>query len=135
MDERRGAIRHKSLLRGLIYVSPERGALACLIRDLSDKGARVIFSDNVPLPDVVDLHIPKRDQTLRAHVQWRRNDELGLAFIESERAPVADPAAGEPAPAEVPGRIAMLEAEIASLHELLKRLKRKQARTDDETAA
>ena len=83
MGERRNSRRSKSFLRGFVYVSRKRGALSCLIRDLSEKGARIIFSDQVTLPDVVDLYIPQREQTLRARVQWRRNDEIGLAFDES----------------------------------------------------
>ena len=130
MGERRGSRRSKSFLRGFVYVSRKRGALACLIRDLSDKGARIIFSDTVTLPDVVDLYIPQREQTLRARVQWRRNDELGLAFTQAERAPDASPHA-----AEVIQRVAMLEAEIASLRALLKRLKAEKGETADEAAA
>ena len=86
MGERRGSRRSKSFLRGFVYVSRKRGALACLVRDLSEKGARIIFSDTVTLPDVVELYIPQREQTLRARVQWRRNDEIGLAFTATERA-------------------------------------------------
>ncbi len=130
MNERRNSRRSKSLLRGSVYVSRKRGALACLVRDLSDKGARIIFSDNVTLPDVVELHIPQRDQTLRARVQWRRGDEIGLAFIAAERAPEAQPTA-----AEVAQRVAMLEAEIATLRALLKRLKGEKNGDGDETAA
>ena len=69
MAERRGSRRTKSFLRGFVYVSRKRGALACLIRDLSEKGARIIFSDTVTLPDVVELYIPQREQTLRARVR------------------------------------------------------------------
>jgi hypothetical protein len=68
MGERRNSRRSKSFLRGFVYVSRERGALACLVRDLSEKGARIIFSDNVTLPDVLELHIPQRKLTLRARV-------------------------------------------------------------------
>ncbi|HEX3938484.1 MAG TPA: PilZ domain-containing protein [Xanthobacteraceae bacterium] len=131
MGERRGLRRSKSFLRGFVYVSRKRGALACLIRDLSDKGARIIFSDTVTLPEMVDLYIPQREQTLRARVQWRRSDEIGLAFVEAARAPDAAPNA-----AEVVQRVAMLEAEIASLRVLLKRLKGEKGRAaDDEVAA
>jgi hypothetical protein len=130
MGERRGLRRSKSFLRGFVYVSRKRGALACLVRDLSDKGARIIFSDTVTLPDVVELYIPQRDQTLRARVQWRRNDEIGLAFIAAERAAEAQPSA-----AEVVQRLAMLEAEITALRALLKRLKGEKAERADEVAA
>jgi hypothetical protein len=130
MGERRGSRRSKSFLRGFVYVSRKRGALACLIRDLSEKGARIIFSDTVTLPDVVELYIPQREQTLRARVQWRRNDEIGLGFTATERAADAAPSA-----AEVTQRLAVLEAEIASLRTLLKRLKADKADTGNEVAA
>jgi uncharacterized small protein (DUF1192 family) len=130
MGERRNARRSKSFLQGFVYVSRKRGALACLIRDLSDKGARIIFSDTVTLPDMVELYIPQREQTLRARVQWRRNDEIGLAFIEAESDLDATPSAGE-----VVQRVALLEAEIASLRALLKRLKNEKSVPANEAAA
>jgi hypothetical protein len=125
MSERRGSRRHKSFLRGFVCVSRQRGALACLIRDFSEKGARILFSETIALPEVVELYIPQKDRTLRARVQWRRHDEIGLAFIETERAPAA---------AEVTQRVAMLEAEIASLRGLLRRLKRENQRGAGEAA-
>jgi hypothetical protein len=130
MGERRGSRRSKSFLRGFVYVSRKRGALACLIRDLSEKGARIIFSDTVTLPDVVELYIPQREQTLRARVQWRRNDEIGLGFSAADRAAEASPSA-----TEVAQRLALLEAEIVSLRALLKRLKAEKAEARDEAAA
>jgi hypothetical protein len=130
MSERRNTRRTKSFLRGFVYVSRKRGALSCLIRDLSEKGARIIFSDEVTLPPEVDLYIPQREQTLRARVQWRKNDEIGLGFVACEQA-----ASAEPSAAEVVQRMAMLEAEIASLRVVLKRLKNEKAREADEAAA
>jgi hypothetical protein len=131
MAERRNSTRTKSFLRGFVYVSRKRGALSCLVRDLSEKGARIIFSDTVTLPDVFDLYIPQRDQNFRARVQWRRNDEIGLAFTASER---RDPEA-QPSANEVVQRVAMLEAEIVSLRTLLKRLKGDKAERPGEEAA
>ncbi len=130
MGERRGSRRSKSFLRGFVYISRKRGALACLIRDLSDKGARIIFSDTVTLPDVLDLYIPQRDRTLRARVEWRRNDEIGLAFTEAERS-----SDGSPGDVQVVQRVAMLEAEIASLRALVKQLKAVTGEIADEAAA
>ncbi len=130
MGERRGSRRSKSFLRGFVYVSRKRGALACLVRDLSEKGARIVFSDNVTLPDVVELYIPQREQTLHARVEWRRNDEIGLGFTATESTAEAPPSA-----TEVVQRVAMLEAEIASLRGLLKRLKAEKVNPADEVAA
>jgi len=130
MSERRNSRRSKSFLRGFVYVSRKRGALACLVRDLSDKGARIIFSDTVTLPNEVDLYIPQREQTLRARVSWRKSDEIGLAFAAVERAPEASPSASE-----IAQRVAMLEAEIASLRTVLKRMKAENADGFDEAVA
>ena len=130
MGERRGSRRSKSFLRGFVYVSRKRGALACLVRDLSEKGARIVFSNTVTLPDVVELYIPQREQTLRARVEWRRNDEIGLGFTATERTAEVPPSA-----TEVVQRVAMLEAEIASLRVLLKRLKAEKVNQADEVAA
>jgi hypothetical protein len=126
MSERRGSRRTKSFLRGFVYVSRKHGALSCLIRDLSDKGARIIFSDTVTLPDTLEIYIPQREQTLRARVTWRRNDEIGLAFTAAEPAPEA-----MSTPGEVVQRVALLEAEIASLRVLLKRMKAEKAAETD----
>jgi hypothetical protein len=118
MAERRNSRRSKSFLQGFVYVSRKRGALACLIRDLTDKGARIVFSDTITLPDTLELYIPHHETTLRARVTWRKNDEIGLAFIAVER-----PADAEPTATEVAHRVALLEAEITSLRALLKRMK------------
>src|SRR5262245_4377325 len=85
-SERRASARQKSFLRGCIYFNNRRSTLDCLIRDISESGARLIFSDAVSIPDIVDLHIPQKDQTLRAHVQWRHGDEVGVAFGNAQRA-------------------------------------------------
>jgi PilZ domain len=119
MSERRNTRRLKAFLRGFVYFDKRRGALSCLIRDLSDEGARIIFSESVTIPDVVNLHIPQKDQTLKAKVTWRRGDEIGLGFTAAAST-AAEPL---PDPAELMKRIAQLEGEIASLRKMLKRMK------------
>ena len=132
MSERRRTRRLKSFLRGFVYFDKRRGAMSCLVRDLSDEGARIIFSETVTIPDVVNLHIPQKDQTLRAKVTWRRGDEIGLGFA-STAATAAEPL---PDPAELMARIAQLETEIAGLRKVLKRMKRERDNPhDDEVAA
>ncbi len=118
MGERRRSRRQKSFLRGCIYFNKRRGAMDCLIRDLSDEGARIIFSDAVNVPDVVELYIPQKEQTVRAHVKWRHGDEVGLDFPDAVRLADAPPESGELAP-----RVAKLESEVAALRRILKQLK------------
>jgi hypothetical protein len=115
--ERRKITRQKSFLRGMIYFNNRRNAADCLIRDISPYGARLIFSDAVTTPDVLDLYIPQKEQTLRTHVIWRHGQELGVAFTQATR---LDPVAETGDLAE---RVARLEIEIIGLKKLLKKVK------------
>ena len=120
MAERRRATRQKSFLRGCIYFNNRRSAVDCLIRDISDDGARLLFSDTISIPDVIELYIPQKEQTLRAIVQRRHGAEVGITFANSARAPE------KPAPADAAGlteRVQNLETEVAALRKMLKRLK------------
>ena len=76
MSERRIAQRQKSFLRGCIYYNNRRSATDCLIRDISQTGARLIFSDAVNIPDMVDLYIPQKEQMLRAQVDRMSSRQL-----------------------------------------------------------
>lgn len=117
MAERRNSARQKSFLRGCVYFNKRRNAIDCLIRDISDAGARIIFSDTVSIPDAVDLHIPQKEQTVRAHVQWRHGDEVGLAFPDAIRA------ADGTADGELAARVAELESQVNALRRELKHLR------------
>jgi len=119
MIERRTAPRQKSFLRGCLYFNNRRSSADCLIRDISESGARLIFSGTVAIPDMADLYIPQKEQTLRVHVQWRHADEVGVAFV-------APGATAEPAAAvesgDVAERLQKLETEVAALKRIVKRL-------------
>ncbi|MGB6535404.1 MAG: PilZ domain-containing protein [Xanthobacteraceae bacterium] len=117
MGERRQSERQRSFLRGCVYFNKRRNAFDCLIRDISSTGARIIFSDTVSVPDIIDLYIPQKEQTVRAHVQWRRGDEIGLVFADALCATGATPAI-----TALTARVAQLESEIVALRRMLKRL-------------
>ena len=117
MNERRASRRQKSFLRGVVYFDKRRSETACLVRDLSEDGARIVLSQTITIPDVIELQIPQRDQTLSARVQWRRADEVGLSFSKPDTATT-------PRENQLIKRIAELEAEITTLQRTIKRLKR-----------
>jgi hypothetical protein len=101
----------------MIYFNNRRNAVDCLIRDISPYGARLIFSDAVTTPDVFELYIPQKEQTLRIHVIWRHGQEVGVAFAQAtEVDPVAEPG-------DLAERVARLEMEIAGLKRVLKKIK------------
>jgi hypothetical protein len=129
MSERRRHTRHKSFLRGCIYYNNRCSATDCLVRDVSEAGARLIFSSAVNVPDVIDLHIPQKEQMLRARVQWRKGDEIGVTFAADE---LSDRAL--PPEQDLAKRVEKLEAEIVALRKLLKRLKAEIAPGAEDTA-
>jgi hypothetical protein len=124
MSERRESRRQKSFLRGFVSFDRRRGVMSCLVRDLSDEGARIILSQGVTIPDMISLYIPQREKTYNAQVQWRRGDEIGLGFIEGETGTPATPKE-----TELMERVAQLETEITALKRTIKRLRRE--RSDD----
>jgi hypothetical protein len=116
--ERRKTARQKSFLRGAAQFNNRRSVVDCLIRDISPYGARLIFSDAASIPDVLELHIPQKEMTLRSHIIWRHGKEVGVAFAQTLQMEPAQKPAGELAE-----RVAKLEAEIAGLKRLLRKIK------------
>jgi hypothetical protein len=82
MDGHRQSMRQQCLLRGRVYFNNGRCSLDCLIRDISDEGARIAFFDPVNIPDVIRLYIPKKNRTMDASVQWRRGLTIGVTFTQ-----------------------------------------------------
>ncbi len=115
MNERRTDLRQKSFLRGLVYFENCPSALDCLIRDISQTGARLKFSSAPMGGDTLTLTIPLKNQSHRARVQWRSQDEIGIAFT--------DVAHGENTSSLIE-RMNHLEAEIVVLKQLIKKLQK-----------
>jgi len=112
MTDRRLGSRQKSFLQGRIFFNNRRTSIDCLVRDFTEHGARLQFGSITAMPDVVELHIPNKEESYRARVQWRNADEIGVGFDCDEGAPPVAP--GAPA-ADWSARIHKLEHEVASL--------------------
>ena len=128
MGERRTSARQRSFLRGRILLNNRQVVLDCLVRDLSEHGARLIFSDSPSIPDVVELDIPQKDRMLRAHVQWRQGEEVGVTFAPTEAAQPVDTA-------ELAARVEQLEMQVANLKRMMRRLKAEIAAGNEPDAA
>lgn len=83
MDERRREARERSFLGASIGVSSQLGSMSCLVRNLTSTGAKVSFSEAVPLPQDINFAVPNRGISLRARVMWRGGGELGVQFLET----------------------------------------------------
>jgi hypothetical protein len=115
MSEQRRTPRQKSLIRGIVHFANIPFASECLVRDLSELGARIKF-DRPPAAtsDLLELHLPVKGQKLKARVCWRNGDEFGVRF---DALPPEEQESLE-------ARLHRLEGEIATLRQLIKRLQR-----------
>lgn len=79
-SERRPASRRRVLLAGLVVY--ENGAYSsdCLIRSLSQTGARIAISDHIPLPGRLYLINIRDGLAYDALVVWSRSAEIGIKF-------------------------------------------------------
>lgn len=83
MTERRQTLRRRTLLSGRIEFLG-RATFDCVIRNLSDGGARISCSQNVVLPDVFHLEIVKRNEKRRVRAVWRGEEDVGLLFVNDD---------------------------------------------------
>jgi hypothetical protein len=132
MTERRVAPRQRSFLHGRIIFNNRRSSVDCLIRDISDRGAKLKFSEAVAIPEVIELFIPSKDETYKARVQWRSGDEAGVEFDAADRVRLHGHDTAVGAAGDLVARIVRLEAEIATLHRRVNELRNERRRVDGE---
>jgi hypothetical protein len=127
MEEHRTAGRRHAFLKAEIRYNNGLFTVPCIVRDISDTGARIELHGTVSLPKTFDIFIEKRNQTRPASVRWIRGNEVGIAFTDAQ--PAADPAAAAPQAAsavlgnsDLAERVAKLEGEVAELRSLLEKI-------------
>jgi hypothetical protein len=67
-------------------VSP-KGHVYCVVRDLSDTGARLGVCRKVRLPPTFVLWFVKRNLRLHVRLRWREGDYAGVSFAMLQQAP------------------------------------------------
>jgi hypothetical protein len=79
MDERRKGPRDKVIFGGV--ATREQKAKECVVRDISEHGARVEFPSGARLPkDHITLAIAKKGKSFLARIVWWRDNIVGVAF-------------------------------------------------------
>ena len=92
MLDRRQSVRDKVMYGGVAEIG-ERGATRdCIVRNISDQGATIEFSNVIKLPkEQMSLRIARKGRSFLAKVVWWRDNFVGLAFrAEAPAEPVSD---------------------------------------------
>ena len=92
MRDRRESARDKVIYGGVAEIGETGATRECIVRNISDKGASVEFSNVVNLPrEQMSLRIARKGRSFLAKVVWWRDNFVGLAFrAESPAEPVSD---------------------------------------------
>lgn len=87
-DDGRDAPRRRTLIAAKIRY----GAVGvdCIIRNISDTGAKVEVSESIVLPARFEIAIPQKNVIHQAELRWRRGSETGIAFVSTPQPAHAD---------------------------------------------
>jgi hypothetical protein len=80
MDERRNALRARALKSAKIIFNHRSSTIDCTVRNLSDRGAKLIVGTQVGIPKAFDLSFPADGTSRPCKVIWRKEGELGVEF-------------------------------------------------------
>ena len=81
MAESRSSPRKRTLLGGRIEFKNRSFTVECVVKDISETGARLLLTGTTEIPAEFDLWIPERNQRYRAQVVWRKASLVGVRFI------------------------------------------------------
>jgi hypothetical protein len=112
MQERRKEGRSPAYLAGQITTDRRLIAIDCVVRNTSGSGARLVIPHATLLPDVFELHIPKKNTAYRVRTCWRGEGDVGVEIMPLD-------AADAPTPLTLARRLKILEAENAALRRKL----------------
>lgn len=80
LDDQRDDRRQRMLKAGKVEFGKQGGAVDCIIRDLTGKGARIHLSQAFHVPVEVKLLIVKDGEVRTCRRVWQKGQEVGLAF-------------------------------------------------------
>ena len=92
MRERRESVRDKVMYGGVAEIGEHGATRECIVRNISDNGATIEFSNDLQLPkEQLSLRIARKGRSFMAKVIWWRDNFVGVAFrAESPAEPVSD---------------------------------------------
>ena len=114
MQERRLIQRSRTYLGGQIVFYRRRCTIDCVVRNMSQNGAKIVFSSTAGVPGEFDVAIRHKGESRRARIVWRNETEAGIEFAGLESNAVVS--------IESARRIRKLEADKEALSRRVARL-------------
>lgn len=85
MLDRRQSARDKVIYGGVAEIGEHGATRDCIVRNISDNGARIEFSNVVKLPkEQMSLAIARKGRSFLARIIWWRDNFIGVAFSEEK---------------------------------------------------
>ena len=110
MEQKRATSRVRTMFKAEIRYNDGLIRMPCIVRDISEGGARIELPSEVPVPEQFDLYLEKKRQTRAAAIRRVRGRVLHVAFNDTPAQQT------EPSIAE---RLKRLEADVAELRALV----------------
>ena len=92
MPDRRESVRDKVMYGGVAEIGDHGTTRECIVRNISDHGATIEFSNVDQLPrEQLSLRVARKGRSFLAKVVWWRDNFVGVAFrAETPAEPVSD---------------------------------------------
>jgi len=71
----------RRILKGAIAVLPTGGTIDCVVKDISDAGARLQVANVLSIPDHFELRVLGKPP-VQVEVVWRKMGLVGVRFVE-----------------------------------------------------
>lgn len=123
-ENQRTATRRRALIAATLRYGGGAVTVDCVVRNISETGAKIAVSEGVMIPQHFEIVIPQLNAVHRAELRWRHAGEAGIAFLDAVDQPRAEADAGlslqatsaaTPSEEALKARIRTLEAEIVRL--------------------
>lgn len=83
MDERRAAVRKRVMYGAVATVATHSRRYPCIVKNLSDLGARIDLEEAAELSGEVALSVAQIRTAYQARVIWKSANSVGLAFTSA----------------------------------------------------
>jgi hypothetical protein len=96
MPDRRQNTRDKVIYGGVAEIGERGESRDCVVRNISENGARIEFNNAVRLPkEQISLTIARKGRSFLARIIWWRDNFVGVAFSAEKPSGLPDSDLGE----------------------------------------